>query len=339
MPVFLRKDGVFHMESKSKISVIIPVYNVEDYVDACIESVVHQTYENLEIILVDDGSKDQSGRKCDLWAEKDSRIRVIHKENSGPADTRNAGMLAATGDYLGFVDADDVAFPDMYSELFRILQEENAQISCCNEMKGHSFDLKQERNVSRPSVRVFDTKEAMESLVLEKGITVTVWNKLYCRSVVEGILFEKGRYIDDEFWMYRVIAGAEKIVSLDSRLYGYRQRENSLMTQHYSLKHLDLLDARACRLRFLEKYYPELVPEARCNLRFECIRACQLSMLNLSGEELKIAKRKAADMAGKYPLTYADYKKLSMGRQFWCVLSRISFSGVCHIRNWFHFGP
>lgn len=327
------------MEQKEKISVIIPVYNVEQYLNACIESVVGQTYTNLEIILVDDGSTDKSGKICDLWAEKDSRVRVMHKENSGPADTRNAGLSCVSGDLIGFVDADDVAFPEMYSELYQFLKKESAQICCCNAKIGNSFDIPENTCINEPCARLYDRQEAMKALVMEDGITVTVWNKLYRKTVTDGVFFDSGRYIDDEFWMYQVIDKAERIVSVDSELYGYRQRDNSLMAQHYSLKHLDLLDARAARLEFLEKKYPELVSPARCNLRFECIRAYQLSILNMSGDDLREGKKKAVQIAENYPLTYADYKELPPGRQFWCIVSRISFPIVCYIRNWFHFGP
>ncbi len=327
------------MEQKDKISIIIPVYNVEKYVDECIESVIHQTYRNLEIILVDDGSKDQSGRKCDLWAEKDARIRVIHQENRGISDARNIGMAAASGNYIGFVDGDDMVFPDMYTRLYESLIEGNAQISCCKARRGIEFPPDQSCDTGDCAVRLWKSKEAMKELVLEGEIQVTVWNKLYLRSLLAGLAFEKDRYHEDEFWTYQAIARAERIVSLGAELYGYRQRENSVMTQHYSLKHLDLLDARASRLLFLEKNNPELIPDARCNLRFECIRAYQLSVLKMSGEAREKGKRKAMETALKYPLKYADYRNLPYGKQVWCFLSVISFPAVCYIRNWFHFGP
>lgn len=324
---------------EEKISIVIPVYNVENYVDECIESVVRQTYQNLEIIIVNDGSTDESGRKCDSWAVRDARIRVIHQKNGGLSEARNTGISAATGAYIGFVDGDDVVFPDMYDMLYRILKKENAQISCCKPKKDICFHLEKKSNPEEFSTRLFDADAAMRSLVLEEDILVTVWNKLYSRAVMEGLSFEKGRYHEDEFWSYQVIARADRIVSVDGELYGYRQRPNSLMTRSYSLKHLDLLDARVNRLLFLEKNNPELVSAARCNLRFECIRAYQLSVCNLSGEDLKAGKRKAFETAKQYPVFYKDYRGLPVGRQVWCFMSRISFSATCHIRNWLHFGP
>lgn len=179
----------------------------------------------------------------------------------------------------------------------------------------------------------------MKSLVLEEEIDVTVWNKLYCRSVIQGVYFEKNKYIDDEFWMYQIIARADKIISLNAELYGYRQRENSLMSRHYSLRHQDILDARVNRLLFLMKNNPELVSDARCNLWFECIRAYQLSILYLTDDDQKMGKKKALCTAKKYPIHYVDYKGLPYGRQVWCVLSRFSFAVTCYIRNWFHYGP
>lgn len=322
-----------------KISIVIPVYNVENYLDECIESVTSQTYRNLEIIIVDDGSTDQSGRICDSWAQKDERIRIIHKKNGGRSDARNAGISAATGDYIGFVDGDDVIFPDMYDVLYRILKKENAQISCCKAKKETSFDLKKRRKRKEESVLLFDTDAAMKSLVLEEEIQVTIWDKLYRSSVLEGVFFEKNRYYEDEFWSYQAIARANRIVFVDEELYGYRQRADSFMNESFSLKFLDFLDAREERLKFLEKYYPELVFAAKCNLRFECIRAYQLSVLHLSGEDQKIVKSKAIEKSKQYPVFYKDYKGLPPGRQVWCFLSGISFSATCYIRNWLHFGP
>lgn len=326
------------MNEKDKISIIIPVYNVEAYVDECIDSVIHQTYPNLEIIIVDDGSKDQSGRKCDEWAKRDERIRVVHQKNGGLSDARNTGMSVATGKYIGFVDADDVIFPDMYAKLYRILQEGHAQISCCDCKKAISFDLEKEQASEKISVKQMNTIEAMKALILEE-IQVTVWNKLYSRAVVEGVFFQKGRYHEDEFWMYQIIDRADKIVSTNLELYGYRQRENSIMTQAYSLKHLDLLDARVNRYNFLESKYPELAMHAKCNLCFECIRAYQLSCLKLSKDEKEIGKKKAMGIAKQYPVRYRDYKNLPIGRRVWCFLSRLSFPTTCYIRNRFHFGP
>lgn len=324
---------------EEKISIVIPVYNVENYLDECIESIVRQTYQNLEIIIVDDGSTDESGRKCDSWAVRDARIRVIHQKNGGLSEARNTGISVAAGAYIGFVDGDDVVFPDMYDILYRTMKKEDAQISCCKPERDVSFDLEKKSNTEELPVQLFDADEAMHSLVLEEDILVTVWNKLYSRAVIEGLPFEKGRYHEDEFWSYQVIARADRIVSVDGELYGYRQRPNSLMTQSYSLKHLDLLDARVNRLLFLEKNNPELVSAARCNLRFECIRAYQLSVCNLSGEDLKIGKRKASETAKQYPVFYRDYRGLPFGKQVWCFMSGISFSATCHIRNWLHFGP
>lgn len=335
------------MEQKNKISIIVPVYNVEEYVDECIKSIVSQTYENLEILIVDDGSRDESGEICDRWSERDSRVRVIHQENKGLSAARNTGIDAATGELIGFVDGDDVVFPNMYEELYKNMIRYRAQICCCGVKRGKSFELNNKNDMKTGEkeskyfreVQIFGPREALKELVLEERIQVHVWNKLYDRSVIKDLLFEQGKYHEDEFWSHQVLARAERIVVLEEELYGYRWRENSVMTQSYSLKHLDLLDARVSRLLFLEENAEELTAAARCNLRFECIRACQLVLLNLSGEERKAGIKKTAEIAGKYPLTRDDYRFLPPGRQFWCILSGISFITACYIRNWLHYGP
>ncbi|MDD7738629.1 MAG: glycosyltransferase [Fusicatenibacter sp.] len=338
------------MKQEELISVVIPVYNIQEYVDDCIESVVHQTYQNLEIIIVDDGSIDQSGKKCDAWAGKDPRIQVIHQKNGGLSEARNTGMKYVSGNYVGFVDGDDVIFPEMYQKLLDNMRETSAQISCCELKRDTNFSLNQSLKTldgypiedleeQKKKRRVLSGRDAMQALVYENHFQVTVWNKLYHKSILDGISFEKGKYHEDEFWTYQVVARAERIVVLDEELYGYRLRENSITTQQYSLKHLDLLEARAKRLAFLEQNYPELIPEAKCNLRFECIRAYQFSTLSMPKEMAKIGRRKAYTVAKQHPISYADYKKLPVGRRVWCGLSRISFPMTCYIRNWLHYGP
>ncbi|MCI5648702.1 MAG: glycosyltransferase [Fusicatenibacter sp.] len=338
------------MMEKELISIVIPVFNVQDYVDDCLESVIYQTYQNLEIIVVDDGSTDQSGSKCDAWAKKDTRIRVIHKKNGGLSDARNAGLAYASGNYIGFVDGDDVVFPEMYRMLYESMIETSAQISCCKPQRGEHFSMQLLRNKNvydpesgleeiKSSWKIMTNHDAMHALVYEDNFSVTVWNKLYERSVLEGIIFEKGKYHEDEFWTYQVIEKANLIVLLDVELYGYRQRENSVMNQTYSLRHLDLLDARINRLLFIEQKYPELISAVKCNLRFECIRAFQLSALTMEGKMAKIARKKAHTVAKQYPIRYEDYRSLPIGRQIWCLMSRISFPLTCYIRNWLHYGP
>ena len=163
------------------LTIIIPVYNTEKYLERCVESVRNQTYDNLEIILIDDGSTDASGGICDRLAEEDGRIVVLHKKNGGQSSARNMGLDIATGELIGFVDSDDYIVPDMYETLYNLMNEYEAEISCCNfekrGLKGHeeyNSDVLDE-------VSVFSREESLKTLLECKRIAYVVWNKLYKR--------------------------------------------------------------------------------------------------------------------------------------------------------------
>lgn len=321
------------------ISVIIPVYNVENYLDDCLKSVSGQIYDNMEIIVVDDGSTDSSGMICDEWEKKDHRILVIHKENGGLSDARNIGLQAANGNFIAFVDSDDVIHPHMYQKLYEMIKDTGCEISCCRVKKDSIFENFSWNINNELQMRQYSDEEALRAIIKNEDISVTVWNKLYTRDVIKNIYFESEKIHEDEFWSYQVLAKAEKIMMTNQYYYGYRQRDKSIMNRQYSVQNLDLLDARAQRLEFLEKNYPKLISLARCDLRFECIRAMQFCLLLLEADDLKISKCRINAMVKSYPLKYRDYRILPFGRQVWCVLSNISFGATCHIRNRLHFGP
>ena len=235
------------------ISVIVPVYKVEDCLDKCVQSIVSQTYPVLEIILVDDGSPDRCGELCDQWAKKDSRIRVIHKENGGLSDARNAGMQIATGSLISFIDSDDWIDPDFLQTLLSAMQREQAQVAeCAVELVNENGEVLRCRKAAE--VSCVDKLEALHRLILEEGLYQTVWNKLYRREVLEGLFFEKGKYHEDDFWTYRVLDRIQRLAVVDRPMYHYLQRGNSIMGLGYSLKRLDGLDARMGRMEYLSKY-------------------------------------------------------------------------------------
>jgi len=187
------------------ISVIVPVYKVENYLDCCVQSIVNQTYSNLEILLIDDGSPDASGAMCDAWAEKDSRIRGIHQENAGGGAARNAGLDAARGERIAFVDSDDYIAPDCYQYLHTLL-EEGADIAECD-------FVEMERNdavfgTDAGEISFYTPLEAMRCHIRDTAFRQLIWNKLYRRETVGDIRFPVGTKIDDEFFTYRVLGNA-----------------------------------------------------------------------------------------------------------------------------------
>ena len=235
------------------ISVIVPVYKVEDCLDKCVRSIAAQTYSHLEIILVDDGSPDRCGAICDEWAEKDSRIRVIHKENGGLSDARNAGLEIATGDLISFIDSDDWIEPGFLQLLWDAMERENAQIAACAvELVDETGKVLRLRGIVQEPV--VEKMEGLRRLILEDGIHQTVWNKLYRRQVLEGIFFEKGKCHEDDFWTYQVFDRMDRLAIVDRPMYHYLQRSGSIMGAGYSLKRLDALEARYHRMEYLSKY-------------------------------------------------------------------------------------
>ena len=236
------------------ISVIIPVFKVEKYLEKCIKSIVNQTIENLEIILVDDGSPDQCPKICDYWASKDSRIKVVHKKNGGLSDARNAGLDIAKGEYISFIDSDDWVALDMYEIMLKAMKEENADICACGIMGCY-----QNKNVPMP-IRpiVGDSKSIFSMLYSDALYPVATWNKLYKRKCWLDLRFPEGKICEDAFTTYKLIAHANCIVQIEDILYFYRIRSNSIMTSKFNVHKMDEEEAWRENYIFIEQNYPEL---------------------------------------------------------------------------------
>lgn len=209
------------VQMEKLVSVIVAVYNIEEYLPRCVDSILAQTYRNLEIILVDDGSKDQSGSICDSYAEKDRRIKVIHKKNGGLSDARNAGMDAASGEYIGFVDGDDWIEPDMYRAMYFAWRKEKAQAAVCRYKqitKSGIIDGSAGNSVS------LSRDEALEIYVCGDErylIYNSVWSKLFARDLVEGMRFPVGKNSEDIMFTTRAFCRMERLVYLDEAYYNY----------------------------------------------------------------------------------------------------------------------
>lgn len=212
------------------ISVIVPVYNMEQYLERCINSIVDQTYRNLEIILVDDGSTDRSPRMCDEYAAKDGRIKVVHKVNGGLSDARNAGLQVATGTYIGYVDSDDWIEPQMYQRMYEACIEHQAQVAVCRYAKIYRDHVDREGN---GQVTVFDREGILKIYLMDQPEYVvynSVWSKLFAREVVEGVLFPVGKNSEDIMYTTKAFCKLEKAVYIDECFYDYvLDREGSIM--------------------------------------------------------------------------------------------------------------
>lgn len=235
------------------ISIIVPVYNVEQYLGRCVDSLIGQTYKNIEIILVDDGAKDRSGQICDEYALKDERIIVIHKENGGLSDARNAGIKVAKGAFIGFVDSDDYVAPCMYEELIACLTETDSDIAMCRYIR-FKGDRCTECLTSPDECVEMNTLQALENIYSDDGEVYTVaWNKLYKREVIADIRYPVKRINEDEFTTYKYIANAKKIVFTQKVLYFYFYNGNSITAKDNYLYSQDIYNALDERIIYLKQ--------------------------------------------------------------------------------------
>ena len=233
----------------AEVSIIVPVYQVENYLHKCVDSILAQTFTDFELILVDDGSKDRSGQICDEYAEMDERVKVIHKENSGPSDTRNRGIEQAAGNYFMFVDSDDYIAPTMVECLYQSILKENADIAACNFL----YFFEDDRNQDFSTNIQWEVVSGAEIFYNRKndrscGYWTVVWNKLYKSKVFGKLRFRAGKYYEDEFWANDIYQMDIKMVTIPECLYYYRQHGNNSMKTTNSKKNLDILEALQDRI-------------------------------------------------------------------------------------------
>lgn len=276
---------------ESLVSVIIPVYKVEKYLNKCVDSVLNQTYKNLEIILVDDGSPDGCPKMCDEFADKDKRIKVIHKKNGGLSDARNAGIETATGKYLTFIDSDDFIINTMIEEMYSVMTKHDCDIAMCNwqqikEGCGHE-------SAGDGKTVLFRDNEVFELLFNKRvPLIMTAWGKLYKKDIFNEIRYPKGKIHEDEFVIHKILNLAKKVCYIDKKFYCNLYRESSITGQGFSLKRLDGVEAKKQRLEFVKNnridYYQQALEQY---LKSIIINFCMLRKYKLSkdveGELLK----------------------------------------------------
>ena len=209
------------------ISIIVPVYKVEKYLVKCVNSILNQTFSEFELILVDDGSPDECPKMCDELAQKDSRIKVLHKENGGLSDARNAGIEVATGDYLGFVDSDDYIAPDMYEKLYGLITENGCDVAVCGAVVVKEDE--EAEYTDSDEVLVLDRNEALHEMIQKRLFAVNTWNKLYKKELFREIRFPKGMLYEDLATTYKLITEAKKVCYSPMKKYAYLQRQGSIM--------------------------------------------------------------------------------------------------------------
>lgn len=243
---------------KNKISIIIPVYNISSHLNAAIRSVVHQTYKNIEIILVDDGSSDGSELLCDKWVTKDKRVKCIHQQNAGVSIARNVGFEHSTGEYILFLDGDDEIAADMCEKMITKLQSDHADMCYC----GYLNIFHDETVQAIPENKVLKNDEIILELITETSFFTAIWNKLFCRTVLidskgDFIPFSQGIYVgEDALWLSKVLKNTKKVTSLSEALYYWKRREDSATkgntNKRTDAKYLTVLDAYKCMVEEIE---------------------------------------------------------------------------------------
>ena len=228
------------------ISIIVPVYKTEKYLEKCVDSILQQRYENIEVLLIDDGSPDNAGKLCETFAKADHRIRVIHQENGGLSSARNTGIAQAQGSYLAFVDSDDYIAPDMLFEMMNALQESNSDIAICGIKRIYS-DKEVVDSVEHKIC--YSKKTALYLLLMDKEITSVVCNKLYKKELFDGLYFPVGRIFEDTLFTYKTFEKAKRIVRIPYVGYNYIRHDDSILG-----KWPFRVEAEFCRAK-IERYY------------------------------------------------------------------------------------
>lgn len=237
-----------------KVSVLVPVYNVEAYLPKCLDSLINQTLQEIEIICIDDGSTDNSGTILDQYAAKDKRVRVVHQENKGLADARNKALDLVRTEWLTFVDSDDYIDIEMLEKMLQIIQEKQADICICNctlpdigyqGVSHHKFNMRDE---------VITGYQVLKYMNLPKSWPwVTAWNKLYRTELFLNLRYPSGVQHEDQFLAHHVFARAKRVVSISDAFYYLQYRENSITNSEYNVRQLDYMDALYDRIQFYQK--------------------------------------------------------------------------------------
>ena len=328
------------MENESHyglITVIVPVYNVGEYLNRCIKSIVCQSYQRLEIILVDDGSTDSSSAICDEWALRDLRIKVIHKENGGLSSARNAGLAVAKGEYILFVDSDDWLELEMIETLLGIMSQFSVDIVECNWKvcsDDEPFDIESQL-MAAPAI--YDAGFAIGQIMVDGIFRQTVVNKLYKREIIGSELFPEGKVNEDEFWTYRVFMKAKKLSKVEVSFYHYFKRPGSIIQSEYSLKRLDGVEAKKRRLIDLKEAFPELYPLAVKSYFFACRYSFQKICQNVSLDQNREIRSFLLDDYRRY---FKKYWQIS-GKgdvDIWCYIFAAFPYITANVRNWLGIG-
>lgn len=300
------------MENKDLISIIVPVYNVEKYLENCINSILNQTYNNIEIVLVDDGSTDNSGKICNDYLASDKRIKVIHKKNGGLSSARNAGIDNSNGKYITFIDSDDDIEKDYVEYLYNLIKKYNTEMSIC------TYSIKINNNIKDNIGKnyeecLLDTKECLKRLLCEEGYTVSACAKMYNRILFSNIRFPLGKLNEDNGTTYKLIMNCKKIAYGNLSKYNYYIHENSITTSKWNKRKYDLIELTNQMCDDINSVYPELeksIEKRLVHSQFSILRQ-MLNSSNLDNEDIKNKRKIIKNLKSKAKeiLTEKQYNK------------------------------
>lgn len=250
----------------AKVSIVVPVYNVEKYIRKCVDSMLNQTMKEIEIILVDDGTKDSSGMICDDYAKRDSRIRVIHKENGGISDARNVGMQVASSKYILFIDSDDYISENMVEKLYTMAELHNADVAACGVYNVYASGAIPQ--CAEKMEFCCDNITAFSHILVGKIIPGTICNKLIKREIAKQILFPVGKIYEDAFYTTQLIQIIKKVYVTTEPMYYYFHRQGSTTTTPFREKDMDVIKAFREALRVVSEKYPQIQEQAEFRLEW-----------------------------------------------------------------------
>lgn len=293
-----------------KISVIVPVYNVEHFLSECVDSIINQRYNNLEILLIDDGSTDKSGEICDKYSKKDSRIKTIHQSNKGLSGARNAALDIASGDYITFVDSDDIIESDMVSTMVNYIEDGIDIVACqlkrINE-NGENLKNVVDLNINK---KITGTSEIMKAYQVYNDIDTPACGKLYKRSLFDNVRFPENKIHEDVFTTYRILSLCNSLVVLSNSYYGYRVRSNSITQSQFKEKNMDLLEAMIKKNEFIANSFPSLSGYSRSDICYAC-NQCILKLAESSKINVDLKKKILDQIQSHYRQYGVSYLKSS----------------------------
>lgn len=264
-----------------KVSVVIPVYNVEKFLKHCMESVMDQKQKNAEIILVDDGSTDNSGVLCDQYAQQYDHVKVIHQKNAGLSAARNTGIEAAKGEFITFVDSDDMLASGFLEKAMQLAELHHADFIAFSHIRCDA-DAKWSENAGQPAeleskVNIYgDRSQKMQKFLIGSEIGTTAWAKVYRKKLFDAVRYPVGKYHEDVFTTYKLVDKASKIVTTPQIGYLYRKSPNSITSSVFSPKRLDSIEGKLEQLEFIQKEYPNLKREAATGVIYACNQCLML---------------------------------------------------------------